>query len=134
MREIIARWNHTSIRWASGALSKLASLVSKRSYDPATLGRETGAALRNALYERVRITTHGCEGTFVAETVGKKRSRYGFTAGGLKRRPWSTASKTTCDIAQGTWTTTSRHGKSGGPAESERERRRSTKRRTVSRR
>ena len=77
IREIIKRWKTTSTRWASEAPGQLRSLVPRYSYDPATLGRETAEALRDALYQRVRITTHGREGTVEAETVGGTITTHG---------------------------------------------------------
>ncbi len=84
-RKIIATWNHISARWAAMAPSQLRSLVPKHSYDPATLAMETGEALRNALYRAVRITTHGREGRFHAETMDGTRLQIAFTRRTLEK-------------------------------------------------
>ena len=78
-RKIITAWNHIDARWAAMAPSHLRTLVPKHSYDAGTLAAETAEALRNALYQRVRITTHGREGAFHAETMDNTAIKIPFT-------------------------------------------------------
>ena len=83
--ETIGRWNRTGTRWAAEADDKLKSLTPAGSYDAATLGRETAEAIRNALYERVRITTHGRGGRFEAVTAGGTKVEVDFHRQGLEK-------------------------------------------------
>ena len=78
-RKIITAWSQIDARWAAMAPSQLRSLVPKHSYDAGTLAAETAEALRNALYQRVRITTHGREGAFHAETMDNTMIEIPFT-------------------------------------------------------
>ena len=83
--KIVATWNKLDGRWSAMAPGQLRKLVPKHSYDPATLAAETAQALRNALYQRVRITTRGREGTFYAETVDNTTVRVAFTRRTLEK-------------------------------------------------
>ena len=77
--KIIRTWNRLEGHWAALAPSQLQIVVPKHTYEPATLAAETAEALRDALYQHVRITTHGRRGTFYAETVGGTSVQVSFT-------------------------------------------------------
>ena len=81
--KIITTWKKLDGRWAAMAPGQLRTVVPKHSYEPATLAAETAEALRDALYQRVRIMTHGRKGTFYAETVGRTAVQVSFARGTL---------------------------------------------------
>ena len=82
---IISTWNRLSERWCAMAHNELRDIVPKHSYEPATLPTETAEALRDALYERVRIRTHGREGRFEGETAGGTTVEVAFTRRTLEK-------------------------------------------------
>ena len=83
--QIVAIWNKLDGRWSAIAAGQLRNVVPTHSYDPGTLAVETAHALRNALYEHVRITTRGREGTFHAETAGNTIVQVAFTRRTLEK-------------------------------------------------
>ena len=80
---IIKAWNKLDGHWAAMAPTQLRTVVPTHSYEAATLAAETAEALRDALYQRVRIMTHGRKGTFYAETAGGTAVHVSFTRGTL---------------------------------------------------